>query len=625
MASQSRVWLISGAVVLILAVSAGVWYLGPRAAQSPGDEACPPHCPTASAEPTSADAVPSSTPTADGEPTASPTAEAPSATLPPPTEPVLPAERIPIIEYHDTEFNFSGGQVMMTTAWFQEQMQYLADSGFHTLSVEEFLGFLDGSLTVPQMSALVTFDIGTAHADNYQTVIIPTLRLHGFQAVFFVLTNAITQDGAQNTVSWQMLREWRDEGLISVQSHGVYHPDYTLLSFGEMLWDAHTSRTIIETEMGQAPVLFAFPFDSVPDNPALVMTRAGYLVAMGGQRLERSVVQLDPEPYALPRYYPYSTEARYPMLVGAEGWTFAEMMMAAIQPLAQERTPTPVPTGTPSARIPSAPLSYLEPLVSYCRARGGLEGVDVDTEAAFPTDVSAYAQSLLPRPVVVRPTCELGPPITPEAIVLHFTGGSYEASVQQFRNALGGPSIHYIIDRDGSVTQMVPEILGAYHVTCYGSASLCLPDCPICTDNQGRLTEPWTRSIGIELVNTGPLRGSLGQFRYRDGTPFDGLVFVDYLASWRYRYWEDYPEAQVHALRTLVLDIMQRWDIPLEMVVGHERVQPEKIDPGPALNLTWNRYGDPSRPAIIAPEDVYAVPASLPTPAGPTEGFALDE
>jgi hypothetical protein len=55
-------------------------------------------------------------------------------------------------------------------------------------------------------------------------------------------------------------------------------------------------------------------------------------------------------------------------------------------------------------------------------------------------------------------------------------------------------------------------------------------------------------------------------------------------------------------LRLLVIDIMQRWDIPLERVLGHYQIQVNKIDPGPALNLTWDRSGEPWREAIFGPD-----------------------
>jgi len=211
------------------------------------------------------------------------------------------------------------------------------------------------------------------------------------------------------------------------------------------------------------------------------------------------------------------------------------------------------------------------------------------------------AQESLSHPVIVKPTCNFGRPIIPEVIVLHFTEGTYTAAVHEFRESELEASIHYIIDRDGTITQMVPEYFGAHHVTCYGNRAICTADCPICENQEGVLTEPWTRSIGIELVNNGRLRGQLGDFKNPTGTPFEGLVFEDYHVSWSYRYWEDYPMEQIDALRILVEDIMARWDIHLDMVLGHSRIQLNKNDPGPALNITWDRYGDPPREPIFIP------------------------
>jgi peptidoglycan/xylan/chitin deacetylase (PgdA/CDA1 family) len=516
----------------------------------------------------------------------------------------------------------------MTPEWFQAQMHWLRDNGFTTITTAQLIGFLDGTEPLPQRSVLLTFDIGTHRAESYLSEIIPALREHGFHAVIFVLTNAVTDDGADNSVSWEMLREWQAEGLISVESHGVYHPDYRELSFGQQLWDATTSRSLITEKIGVAPRLFAFPFDAVPDEAELLMRDAGYEAAMAGHRNERSILVGDPDRFGLPRYYPYSSDAAYPVLVGPEGWTFEEMILGAIEPPAAPPTPavspttTATPTATPSAAGASAiPFDYLADLASYCAASRGVDGIDIDSAGAFITDVSPYAQGLLARPVQVRPTCDFGPVIRPDAVVLHYTVGTAEAALAAFRGTATLTSVQYIVDRDGTIYQLVPEVLGAYHVTCFGIRSVCLPDCPICEDGDGRLTEPWLRSIGIEIVNVGPLIGEPGSFRYRDGAPFDGLVFVDYLASWRYRYWEDYPPTQVEALRVLVEDIMRRWAIPLERVIGHSRVQVGKIDPGPALNISWSRYGDPLRDPILTPDDFLGTthfPVAL---SGPTEGF----
>jgi hypothetical protein len=68
---------------------------------------------------------------------------------------------------------------------------------------------------------------------------------------------------------------------------------------------------------------------------------------------------------------------------------------------------------------------------------------------------------------------------------------------------------------------MVPESLDALHVNCNNTRSNCLPACPICDGKDGALTEPYTRSIGIELVNRGHIPAPT--------TP--GTYYFDYLRS----------------------------------------------------------------------------------------------
>jgi len=517
------------------------------------------------------------------------------------TEPIPLTKRIPILEYHHSNFRMAANRIMMTTEWFLEQMSWLKQNNYNTLSSQELLDYVQGFKNPPKKSVVLTFDVGTPEAENFREIIIPALRKYDFKAIFFVLTNAITEDGSDDSITWKELRTWQEEGIITVESHGVYHPDYQLLTYNQMLWDAKTSHDIITDQIGRPPLIFAYPFDSVPEESERVMQGAGYQIALTGFREDRSVHPNDPDRYALPRYYPYSNEDSYPILSDGYGWTFAEMMVDAIKeldPFVDSSPPIPTPGSPyPDDNIPSTLLN----LVQFCRYAGEDALYEMDQNAKFPTDISPMAQDNLSHPVVIKPTCHYGEPIIPEAVILHFTEGPYTSAVHEFRESELEASIHYIIDRDGTITQMVPEYFGAHHVTCYGDRAMCTRTCPICEDQTGNLTEPWTRSIGIEIVNNGRLRGQWGDFKNPDGSTFEGLIFEDYHVSWSYRYWEDYPMEQIEALQVLVEDIMSRWDIPLEMVLGHSRIQLNKNDPGPALNLTWDRYGDPPREPIFVP------------------------
>lgn len=136
-------------------------------------------------------------------------------------------------------------------------------------------------------------------------------------------------------------------------------------------------------------------------------------------------------------------------------------------------------------------------------------------------------------------------PIT--MVVLHYTGMKSAAeALERMCDPAAEVSAHYMIDEDGTVTNLVPEEKRAWH------AGL---------SYWRGVTDINSASIGIELVNPGH------EFGYR---PF--------------------PEPQMDALLPLLGDIMDRHDIPRANVVGHSDIAPaRKQDPGEYFD--WNRLG----------------------------------
>lgn len=78
------------------------------------------------------------------------------------------------------------------------------------------------------------------------------------------------------------------------------------------------------------------------------------------------------------------------------------------------------------------------------------------------------------------------PGAVPNAIVLHATVGEARPSLNWLANPNSGVSIHYLVDRDGTVYQMVSEELRAWHA---GPSSY------------NGLSDWNNFSIGIEMVN----------------------------------------------------------------------------------------------------------------------------
>lgn len=286
--------------------------------------------PTATLPLPTAVAIPSITATSSPQPTGtarpSPLPAAPTIT------PFTPAQRIVIIEYHQSTFTLSAS-AQMQTDWFEEQMRWIAENGYHTLSVDEIAAFLKGE-PVPAESIALTFNIGTAERNDYDTIIMPALRKYHLKATFFLLVNdsvVLDECGSANRFCWQELRQWQAEGLISVQSHGRTHVSYPKASKELVKADAGESKAIIEEKLGTPVFVFAYPSDATSPHAIPVLQQLGYQFALAGNtRADRAIRPHDPDLFTLPRIYPYSNPLIYPALTGANGQTFAEVIRSVL-------------------------------------------------------------------------------------------------------------------------------------------------------------------------------------------------------------------------------------------------------------------------------------------------------
>jgi len=195
-------------------------------------------------------------------------------------------------------------------------------------------------------------------------------------------------------------------------------------------------------------------------------------------------------------------------------------------------------------------------------------------------------------------------------IVIHSTEGSRtEGALETIEGR--ELSIHYIIDKNGNVMSsenaleqyrdaFVPENRMASHAGC-GVGDNRLPICTSssgCIDSNGLLDDKcqqlsgidrsqWCcipnfnpKSIGIELVNLGDKCTSYPNSLVCKGNS----VVVDG------ERWENFSEAQINSLVTLVSGIASKYNIPLnrDHIIGHYQITTYKTDPGPAF--PWDEF-----------------------------------
>ncbi len=153
----------------------------------------------------------------------------------------------------------------------------------------------------------------------------------------------------------------------------------------------------------------------------------------------------------------------------------------------------------------------------------------------------------------------------PDMLILHYTGmPSCEDAIRCLASPQSGVSCHYVVDEDGAVTQMVPELYRAWHAGI--SHWQGIEDINSC-------------SVGIEIHNPG-----------HDGG------------------YPDFPDAQMASVEALCLDIIDRHGIAASRVLAHSDIAPRrKIDPGEKFD--WARLalagvGHWVQPAEIADGDL---------------------
>jgi len=180
----------------------------------------------------------------------------------------------------------------------------------------------------------------------------------------------------------------------------------------------------------------------------------------------------------------------------------------------------------------------------------------------------------------------------PDTVVIHYTAGPYKPALNTLTNPRVKASAHLIVDRDGSVTQLVPFNLEAWHA---GKSSY------------GGREGLNKYSIGVEIVNSGPLTKSGNVYRSWFGSSFNpsDVVEATHRNETQPKFWHTYTEEQIQTVIELCQLFIDTY--PIKHILGHEEIAPlRKQDPGPAFPL------DRIRNRLLNEERSTNVAADLP-------------
>jgi peptidoglycan/xylan/chitin deacetylase (PgdA/CDA1 family) len=198
------------------------------------------------------------------------------------------ALRIPILMYHsisepgaDSRHPYFG--TVTSPAVFEQQMRYLHENGFQTLSPADVFANGETSIRIVRKPVIITFDDGFR---DFYTNAQPILAKFGFTPIVYLPTAYIqkttTTFKGLDCLTWNEVRELSRAGVL-FGSHTVTHPVLKEVAHDQLDAELCDSKTTIENEIGFAIDSFAYPYAYPQHNREFVHRLRSVLIDAGYQ------------------------------------------------------------------------------------------------------------------------------------------------------------------------------------------------------------------------------------------------------------------------------------------------------------------------------------------------------
>jgi len=175
-----------------------------------------------------------------------------AALILPAAQPADASDRPLVLLYHHIDHKVS--QWHVTPEKFETQLKFLAQNGYHTISMETYMNAVQHNGALPDKPIVITFDDGGA--DNF-TYALPLLQRYGMTATFFIVSEWV---GTKGFMTWNEVVALKQAGM-EIGAHTMHHLFLTHLPVWRQFLEIFIARLTIELHIKSPVMFFAYPYN----------------------------------------------------------------------------------------------------------------------------------------------------------------------------------------------------------------------------------------------------------------------------------------------------------------------------------------------------------------------------
>jgi peptidoglycan/xylan/chitin deacetylase (PgdA/CDA1 family) len=216
-------------------------------------------------------------------------------------EPPSPQQSVSILLYHRLGPEHADDMTVTTTV-VESQLKLIQEHGYHVIPLKALLAsYDDASVAVPERAVVLVADDG--HRSVY-TDLFPLIKRFQIPVTLFIYPSAISN--ASYAMTWEQLAEMKASGLVDIQSHTFWHPNFkiekkrlTPAAYEKFAQEQLVkSKAVLEQKLGGKVDLLAWPFGIYDPELMGWAQAAGYVAAFS---IDRRPVTRTENVMALPR------------------------------------------------------------------------------------------------------------------------------------------------------------------------------------------------------------------------------------------------------------------------------------------------------------------------------------